>query len=401
MHQTAFPLYQIAPGARFYVDNPVFFAHNEKRTNEENETGSDRMKKRKLAKIVALSLAAVLLLAAGTGIFVFRGLIVTLLRVKPDAENGVYFIDYKEDYALDDLLDKGGVSTQEELAEYIIGVLLKGLPIPIDYDVPNLACSTFNADTPDGGFVFGRNLDNQTTDLAVVKTAPKNGYRSVSVVNLSFLGYNETHTPEKLFDRIVAMGAPYFPLDGINEKGLAVGVLQLQAPRTDQNTDKPDVDTTLAIRVLLDKAATVDEAIDLLKGFDMHASAGGCYHLQLADAAGNGAVVSYVNDELVVTPKEGNWLCATNFYLHEVPFNYEPQGVDRYDGMVETLTGKNGVLSLEEGMALLGKVALTGTAPDEQGRSYSTQWSSVYDLTNPSLTLCPDRNYEKVYTYAP
>lgn len=52
-------------------------------------------------------------------------------------------------------------------------------------------------------------------------------------------------------------------------------------------------------------------------------------------------------------------------------------------------------------MALLGKVALTGTEPDEQGRVYSTQWSSVYQLSEPSLTLCPDRNYEAVYTFTP
>ena len=56
---------------------------------------------------------------------------------------------------------------------------------------------------------------------------------------------------------LIDMGAPYFPLDGINEKGLAVGVLQLQAEATNQNTEKVDVDTTLAIRILLDKAANV------------------------------------------------------------------------------------------------------------------------------------------------
>lgn len=358
-------------------------------------------KKKKLLRRVLIAVAAVLVLALATGLFVFRGLIYTLLNVECNPETGVYVIDYREDYQLDQLLEEGGVTTQDELAKYIIRVLLKGLPIPIDYDVPELACSTFYASTPEGGYLFGRNLDNQTTDLAVVKTAPKDGYRSVSVVNLSFLGYNETHTPEKLFDRIVAMGAPYFPLDGVNEKGFAVGVLQLQAPPTDQNTEKVDVDTTLAIRVLLDKAATVPEALDLLRGFDMHASAGGCYHLHLADAAGNSVVVSYVGDEMVVTEKTGAYLAATNFYLHDVPFAYEAQGMDRYDGMIETLSAKNGVLTADEGMALLGKVALTGTDPDEQGRVYSTQWSSVYTLTELSLTLCPDRNYDRVYTFTP
>ena len=41
------------------------------------------------------------------------------------------------------------------------------------------------------------------------------------------------------------------------------------------------------------------------------------------------------------------------------------------------------------------------TAPDEQGRSYSTQWSSIYNLSEPSLMLCADRNAEQVYRYSP
>ena len=348
-------------------------------------------------KIVCILLAAVVCAAA----VLFGRLGVTLLGVKCDEQRGIYVIDYREDYKLQQLLDEGGVTTQDQLAKYIIRVLLKGLPIPIAYDVPSLACSTFFAATPDGQYLMGRNLDNQETDLAVVKTAPKDGYRSVSVVNLSFLGYSKDHTPARVWDRIVAMGAPYFPLDGINEKGLAVGVLQLMAAPTDQNTDKADVDTTVAIRLLLDKAATVDEAVALLRQYDMHASADGCYHFQISDATGRSVVVEYVGDELVVVEKQDGFLAATNFYLSDVPFEYDPQGMDRYEGMKETLTAKNYVLTGEEAMALLLKVALTGTAPDEQGRSYSTQWSSVYHLTEPSLTLCVDRNGEETFRFSP
>ena len=357
-----------------------------------------KQKKKRVCLIVVCCLLTAVICAAA---IMFGKLGLTLVSMKCDEAHGVYVIDYKEDYKLQQLLDEGGISTQDELAKYIIRILLKGLPIPIAYDVPSLACSTFSAQTPDGRYLLGRNLDNQETDLAVVKTAPKDGYRSVSVVNLSFLGYNETHTPAKLKDRIVAMGAPYFPLDGINEKGLAVGVLQLQAEPTDQKTDKIDVDTTLAIRILLDKAATVQEAVELLGQYDMHASAGGCYHFQMADATGAAVVVEYVGNELVVVEKEDGFLAATNFYLSDVPFEYEPQGMDRYEGMKETLTATSSVLSAEDAMALLQKVALTGTAPDALGRSYSTQWSSVYDLTEPSLTLCADRNGNETYRFTP
>ncbi len=354
---------------------------------------------KKAGKIIALSVIGVFVVIISVALLIFQGEFRTILGVKADTENGIYNIDYVADYKLDQLLEEGGVNNEDELAQYILRIMLKGLPIKIEYSVPELGCSTFFANTPEKGYIFGRNLDNQVTDLAVVKTAPKNGYKSVSVVNLSFLGYNETYTPEALMDRIVTLGAPYFPLDGINEKGLAVGVLQIQAPPTNQQSEKVDVGTTLAIRILLDKTATVKEAVELLSTFDMHASANGCYHLQIVDAGGNSVVVSYVNNEMVVTEKEGKYQAATNFYLHDVPFEYEKQGEDRYEVLISTLKENDGVLTAEEGMGLLKSVSFEGTPPDEEGRVYSTQWSSIYDLTNPSLTLCADRDYNNPIIY--
>ncbi len=355
-----------------------------------------KISKKALAVIIPLCVICILVFSA---LAIFRGELGTLLSVKEINDTGVYEVNYSADYKLDELIEAGGVATEEELVQYILKTMLKGLPIDVPYEIPNLACSMFYAATPEGGHILGRNLDNQQTDLAVVRTNPKDGYKSVSVVNLSFLGYNDTYTPDKLLDRINTLATAYFPLDGINEKGLAVGVLQLQAPATAQDSEKPDVGTTLAIRAMLDTCATVDEALDFLEGVDMYAAAKGCYHFQIADAAGNSVVVSYVNNEMVVTEKENGIICATNFYLHEVPFEYEKQGLDRYEILTEELSAKNSVLSIEEGMGLLNSARITGTDPDEKGRVYSTQWSSIYDLTSPTLYLCADMNYDTTYKY--
>lgn len=352
-------------------------------------------KSKKIVLALVIVIVAVLVVALG----VFQGEARTLLSVKEVKDTGIYEVNYSADYKLDKLLAEGGAATEEELVQYILKTMLKGLPIEVPYEIPNLACSMFYAETPEKGYVIGRNLDNQTTDLAVIKTAPKDGYKSVSVVNLSFLGYNEDYTPDKLLDRINTLATAYFPLDGVNEKGLAVGVLQLQAPVTAQESDKPDVGTTLAIRAMLDKCATVDEALEFLESVDMYAAARGCYHFQIGDATGKSVIVSYVNNEMVVTEKEGDFIAATNFYVHDVPFEYEKQGLDRYEILEKTLTKKKSVLTLDESMELLKAARITGTDPDEKGRVYSTQWSSVYDLTNPSLRLCADMNYEDVYIY--
>ncbi len=353
----------------------------------------------KKSKKILISALVVLLLIVFAALAVFQGEARTLISVKENGETGIYEINYAADYKLDELLESGGASTEEQLVQHIIKTMLKGLPIDVPYEIPNLACSTFSAETPEGGYIFGRNLDNQTTDLAVIKTSPKGAYKSISVVNLSFLGYNESHTPDKLTNRLNTLATAYFPLDGINEKGLAVGVLQLQAPATAQNNGKTDVGTTLAIRAMLDKCAGVDEAIKLLKGFDMFAAANGCYHFQIADATGKSVVVSYVGNEMIITEKKNGFIAATNFYLHDVPFEYEKQGLDRYEILEKTLIEKKSLLSATEGMELLEAVRITGTDPDEKGRVYSTQWSAIYDLTNPTLSLCADMNYENVYTY--
>lgn len=353
----------------------------------------------KKSKKVIMIAVAVLLVAVIAVAAVFQGEARTLLSVKENGDTGVYEVNYAADYKLDELLESGGAATEEELVQYIIKTMLKGLPIDVPYEIPNLACSMFVAETDEGGYILGRNLDNQETDLAVIKTSPKDGYKSVSVVNLSFLGYTESYTPDKLPDRLNMLATAYFPLDGINERGLAVGVLQLQAPVTEQDSDKPDVGTTVAIRAMLDKCATVEEALAFLETVDMYAAAKGCYHFQIADSTGNSVVVSYVNNEMVVTEKQNGILAATNFYIHDVPFEYEKEGMDRYEILIDTLTENNGVLTAQQGMELLNKAKITGTEPDEKGRVYSTQWSSIYDLTNPSLTLCTDRDYDNTYVY--
>lgn len=358
------------------------------------------MKKKHSKKTIASVVCILAVITAVlTAVIVFQGELRTLLSVNEKSDKGIYEVNYAADYKLDELLEAGGAATEEELVQYILKTMLKGLPIDVPYEIPNLACSMFYAETPDGGHILGRNLDNQQTDLAVVQTAPKDGYKSVSVVNLSFLGYNENYTPDKLLDRINMLATAYFPLDGINEKGLAVGVLQLQAPATAQDTDKSDVGTTLAIRAMLDKCSSVDEAIEFLKSVDMYAAARGCYHFQLADASGNSVVVSYSNNEMIITEKTDGIICATNFYIHDVPFEYEKQGLDRYEILKKKLTETNAVLTKEEGMKLLEAAEITGTPPDEKGRVYSTQWSSIYDLSSPALYLCADMDYENTYIY--
>ena len=151
--------------SRFLVDRIMHMLYNFlKRKNK----GEVIMKK---GKIVLMIVAVVLLVFVCGAIALFQGEARTLLSVKESGDTGIYEIDYAADYKLDGLLESGGAATEEQLVQYILKTMLKGLPIDVPYEIPNLACSTFYAETPESGYIFGRNFDNQTTDLAVVKTA--------------------------------------------------------------------------------------------------------------------------------------------------------------------------------------------------------------------------------------
>ena len=90
------------------------------------------------------------------------------------------------------------------------------------------------------------------------------------------------------------IAAPFICLDGLNEKGVSIAVLTLDSEPTFQRTGKPVIATTLAIRLVLDRAATTQEAVDILKQYDMMASSGrDYYHSYINDASGDGRAVEY------------------------------------------------------------------------------------------------------------
>ena len=107
---------------------------------------------------------------------------------------------------------------------------------------------------------------------------------------------------------------PFAQLDGVNECGVSIAVLTLDSKPCDQDTQRPVINTSLAIRLVLDRAATTQEAVDLLSAHDMHAMAGRDYHFFINDAAGDARVVEW-------DPRDPDRACkatpvrqVTNFY---------------------------------------------------------------------------------------
>lgn len=351
------------------------------------------MKKNIFKKVLVSFIAIIVVLIAGLG-FTFKNELSTLNTIKKVNNYPFYEMTYKGDYGFDEFL-KTGASNDQELVKYISKELLKGLPISIK--VPNLGCSTFTSQTPDGQQIFGRNFDLDYSPSMLVHTTPKNGYKSISMVNLAFLGFKK-NSMDSYKKKLLALAAPYIPLDGVNEKGLAVGVLLLHDKPTNQNTDKVDINTTTAIRMMLDKAKNVDEAVSLLRKYDMHSSASSTYHFQISDAKGKSVVVEYINNKIKLIKPKNNYQYATNFYLAP-EMNKKGTGQDRYEVMKQKLDDKNGILTKSESMDLLESVHKGKNQQKKFAGDSDTQWSSIYNKTKKTLDVSIYGNYNKIYHF--
>ena len=183
-----------------------------------------------------------------------------------ELESGLSAVKYEGDYGFDAFLSAGGASSDREVIGFLAENLLSGMNI--GFSGGAFGCSTISVKSEDGDFLFGRNFDWNSCNAMVVASYPENGYASISTVNMDFVsqgaGGGITGMALKM-DDVKVLAALYAPLDGLNEKGLTISVNMIQdGADISQDSDKPDITTTTAIRLLLDKAANVDEALALL-----------------------------------------------------------------------------------------------------------------------------------------
>ena len=318
-------------------------------------------------------LAGLLVLSAA-GAWAMFGPLVTAANSIKKLEDGLYCMEYSGDYGFDKFLAAGGAASDGEVAQYLVSFLSRGL-LRADSSIQTGAfgCSAICTQDAHGITFFGRNYDWSQCQAMIVHTKPQNGYESISTCCLDFLGFGEGYAPDgSMMERIPTLAAIYVPLDGMNEKGLVVADLMAgDHVETHQQTGRPDLTTTTAIRLLLDRAADVDEAIALLLQYDMHSSIGAAHHLALADASGKSVVVEYVDGEMLVTETR----VVTNHYLSDC----SKQGVGsaqshlRYD----TLCAYSGPAGEREVRDLLESVAQKNY-PQTEGSYEKTMWSIVY-----------------------
>ncbi len=296
---------------------------------------------------------------------------------------------YEGGYGFDRFIAQGGAATDEKMAEFITNFLSQGFySTDGNLEQGDFSCSSLSVTGENEGQIFGRNYDWENCSAMIVHTIPENGYESISTVCLDFLGFGDDWKPEGFANQYMSLAAVYLPLDGMNEKGLCVADLMAgDTEATHQNTNKPDLTTVSAIRLLLDRAATVEEAITLLEEYDMNSSIESAHHLAICDAKGNSVVVEWIDNQMYVTETAA----VTNHYLTEG----KKYGV----GNQESHSRLERLLKMSEVEENPFSLDTMKDAMKEVSYPEITQWSIVYDQKELSLIFYWQRNFDNGIVY--
>lgn len=288
---------------------------------------------------------------------------------------------YRADYKLGKLLERGCAGTAPLLG--FIGEEL--LDMSAMQGTLRAACSAFTCRTPKGDVLFCRNFDypfkGPSEMLVRVPSKVSGGNASLSIASLNFLEYSEGQLDDGKTDLSKLVGVPYALMDGMNGKGLAICVLEVDGMGAQQfDRSKKAISTSVAMRHVLDHASNVDEAIEIFRehNFFAHGSKQkSSYHFFVADRSGRSVVIEYVLPGKFRGPRSGESFEMKVFEVSSVANNYIWQDWDnpknnhsRDNAMKAALMASKGVLDESQAWKLLGQVA--------QGH---TRWSVIYNLT--------------------
>jgi hypothetical protein len=256
----------------------------------------------------------------------------------------------------------------------------------------DFSCSLFASMGGSSDMFYGRNFDWDFSPALLLFTDPPDGYASVSMVDLEFLGIrpeaSKTLIDLPLVERTALLSAPSMPFDGMNEYGLSVGMAAVPEEYLDDasyDPSKPMIGSIGIIRQILDHARDVDEAVELFERYNIDFRGGPPIHYLIADPGGKAVLIEFYQGEMIQLPNEASWHLATN---HLRCIAEGDGGCPRYHTISERLTSVNGQLDPQAAMQLLSDV--------KQGM---TQWSVIYDMTSGDISVVIAGDYETTFSF--
>ncbi len=219
-------------------------------------------------------------------------------------------LEQVDDYPLYTMRYYGAYSQRDSSAEAFRWPVSTASP-------PTWACSLFASLGDADDKLYGRNFDWEYSPALLLFTDPPDGYASVSMVDIAYLGFGgdkaSTLLELPLDERRSLLETPFLPFDGMNEHGLAVGMAAVPPGQMRPDPDKETIGSLGVIREMLDHARDVDEAVAILSSYNVDMGDGPPIHYLIADLSGRAALVEFYQGEMVVIPNETNWRLTTNF----------------------------------------------------------------------------------------
>jgi len=240
--------------------------------------------------------------------------------------------------------------------------------------------------------IFGRNFDYYYSPAILLFTKPPAGYASISMVDLAVVGFGWSFTARSIINRPVIepkalLKTPLVPFDGMNEKGLIIGMAAVPPGHVKPDPNKTTIGQLMVMRKILDTCSSVNEALAVFRAYNIDIQHGLPLHYLIADLSGDSVLVEFYDGKMVTTRNDKPWHSATNILVASVGQSAVGK-CKRYDRINQRLTEVKGLLTMQQAMDLLANVS-----------ARNTQWSIVYGMNTGDLKVSMGRNYKILHKF--
>ena len=231
-------------------------------------------------------------------------------------------------------------------------------------------------------YLFGRNFDFPANPVLLLWTAPDDGYCSVSMVDLGYFNYSMRNLP---VEPVGLQDTPYLPFDGMNEKGLVVAMAAINEAEAPFEPGRVSIGEIQVIRLLLDYAASVDEALELINMYNVEIMFPPIHYL-VSDAGGDSAVIEFFEGEMKLYREIEYPQIITNFIITGKMLPTEAY-CDRYNCVYDGLYSGS-TISTDIAFGLLN-----------EAHTSTTIWSVVYDVDSLRVYVAMGGDYSEIYSF--
>ncbi len=225
-----------------------------------------------------------------------------LTTLKKVSDHPYYTMTY-ENFDYSDMVTKE-LGNNDAVIDFYKKKFFKGLagvfPGGCEDDYATRGSLAFSCRTYSGRFMKGRIYNSYNTPVFMIITKPENGYKSWNIIDMADVGMDANTTIDQWYaNTFQTVAASYCVSEGINSEFFGVSLISCPVAECD-DTSLVNITPFMAVRLMLDRAATVDSAIELLKEYDIDFSSGS-YHYLISDKNGDSAVIEYIDGKMSVT----------------------------------------------------------------------------------------------------